>query len=115
MRYIVALDPTLALTAETVAAAWNADAATAAAGALHVEPAGGKQFDLASVGLTIITDLAVGMMGALLLQTVQTLVRERRPGPTAHADDDPTIDVQTRTLANGDTAIVIIQRKEQAP
>ena len=76
-RYAIAIDPNLGLSPAALAAAWNTNPTMAANGVISVNPLPSKGFDLASVGLDIVTNLAVGLLTNYLYDLIKGTFAER--------------------------------------
>ena len=73
--YAIALDPGLDLDPAVVAARWNA--AQPSVGAMRMETGRSQQYDLAGVGLIIVSSIAVNLFSSLIYDIIKTLVEER--------------------------------------
>ena len=128
METLVALAPGLSLTADELAAAWNADAACRATADAHTTASQGKEYGVeqlahdllvlaqspAGVAVeTLAVATARDVLKDLLRQLIERLIKSHLP----HGSQQPALrtEVELQTRRDGSTVLVVTQGEEQSP
>lgn len=101
MAQKIALDPALGLTPAALAAAWNANPATAAHGPARTESAPPGQFmDFAEMGFLVVSSIALNLLSSYLYD----LIKDTFAGQPA-----PTVAIHEVPQPDGSKIIIIVK------
>jgi|GEM_PF-4940762 len=78
---MIVLSPTLGLTPDEVAAAWNAGHGQDAPA--RVQQSSAESFDLAGIGFVVISGIAINLLSTLIYDTVKSVFAEKHRPPPA--------------------------------
>ncbi len=101
-RLVVVVDPAVLVSPAQLAAAWDGDDVTRAAGAAVVEPA--RPGDFFGVVELVVVPLAVNLTTSAITALVGRLVARLRPEP------GPDLEITETTRPDGDRVVVVRTR-----
>ena len=109
MEYLLVVSPDLDLSAEEVAAAWNADASTRALASLRLSPSSAQQFDqtLVDIVVTLASTVSIGLFTNALYDVLKTVLKKK-------GEDKPRRHMKLTQLDQPDgTHLLIVESEEQ--
>lgn len=104
MNEKIVFDPALGITPAQFVAAWNDNPAYVSQGAARVEATEtAKSMDLASTGLAVVSNIAIGLLTSLIYDLVKGVLAER--------NEETQIQVQEVPQPDGTTLLVVLVEK----
>ncbi len=99
---MIVLSPTLGVTPEEMADAWNAGHGQSAPA--RVEQSSAESFDLAGIGFVVISGIAINLISTLIYDTIKAAFAEKHRPP-------PALRIIITPQPDGSTEVVVTEER----